>query len=157
MSNTIFLWSQLVLPWISIFFMEKLQLKRFMPVALFTTIILIIISEFAYVHKWWIIKEYIFSIGYITNIPTTFGLFIIGTLWIFYFTYSRFWLYLLTNIVIDSIFFLFISKWYVHRGIIEFGLLNKWQIVIFLTLPVAILIYLYQLWQDEAFLKRYNR
>lgn len=112
MFNKIILWSSLILPWLSLFFMKKESIKRYMPVAIFVSLLVTILFEVAYTFKWWVMLDKIAPWGNITNVAFTYGTFLVGTIWIFYFTYRKFWAYMVTNILIDGIFAFGLSRFF---------------------------------------------
>ncbi|WNQ11427.1 hypothetical protein MJA45_28160 [Paenibacillus aurantius] len=50
---------------------------------------------------WWVMLTRIVPWGIITNISFVYGVFFVGILLIFPFTYPRFWLYLIVNLVVS--------------------------------------------------------
>jgi hypothetical protein len=78
-----------------------------------------------------------------------FGLNPVLTMWIFKFTYGRFWFYMLVNIISDIGFsFFFLGYFLPQRGIED---LNTTPTVILLTLIVhAVILYGYQMWQESV-------
>jgi hypothetical protein len=51
--NQIILWSLLIIPWLSLIFVGHSNLRRYMPVALFVTVINTLIYQAAYYYNWW--------------------------------------------------------------------------------------------------------
>jgi hypothetical protein len=153
MSNQIFLWSLLIFPWFTVFFMTREAVKRFMPAALLATIISIIVVEVGVTLEWWIVKESAYPLRSPANI---FSLNPLITMWLLRFTYGRFWLY----IAIDVLANLGFSYWFIgyvlsRRDIIqylEFGPLH----VFLITTVTGIVIYVYQKWQEGIFYKLYK-
>ncbi|MFD1039243.1 hypothetical protein ACFQ3N_12695 [Virgibacillus byunsanensis] len=155
MLNEILLWMSLIAPWLSLFLMKTGAIKRFMPVAIFVTLLLMIIYEIAYTYDWWKLKEYILPWGYITHGSFAYGLFLVGTIWIFYFTYHNFKIYMITNIIIDAMFafvFLPLTNW---LGINELIKISNWGVYL-IMLTLAVIIYLYQRWQEGIFKEDLN-
>jgi hypothetical protein len=95
MLKQLILWGSLIVPWLSLLLLKKEIVKRYMPVAIFTALLVTIYNELGYTYQWWVVKERIFPI--ITYVPFVYGGFLVGTLWIFHITFGKFWLYLLTN------------------------------------------------------------
>ncbi|MBP1931903.1 hypothetical protein [Ammoniphilus resinae] len=146
MFNKIIMWSSLILPWLSLFFMKKESIKRYMPVAIFVSLLLTILFEMAYTFQWWIMLDKIAPWGYITNVAFAYGAFLVGTMWIFYFTYQKFWVYMVTNIVIDGLFMFGLSHFFEGR---LYNLVNMGRFGVFLLmLFLAVIIYGYQVWQE---------
>jgi hypothetical protein len=57
---------------------------------------------------------------------------------------------MLVNAIIDAIYAFGITKWLEYLGIYEFNNINSFGRFLFMQI-VAVLIYLFQKWQDEAF------
>lgn len=145
-------WLMLVVPWISLLFLSKQKIKRYMPVTLFTVLLVMIYHEIAFTQKFWVGTSRIFP-WLVTYASFVFGPFMVGTLWIFSFTFRRFWLYFLTNIVIDSAFLFVISNWFERMGF--YHLINRthWMILIE-WLIISVTVYCYQIWQSGSFGKQ---
>ncbi|AIF51826.1 hypothetical protein [Pelosinus sp. UFO1] len=145
MSNQTLLWASFVLSWLSVLFLKKTELKRYMPVALFGGLVATIVIEMGITLHWWATKETVFPL---VNMPIfNYGSFLIGIIWIFKFTYKRFWLFLATNAVIDFILTGPMDKWLVNRGILELYDITSFQLFLVAT-GNAIILYWYQLWQE---------
>lgn len=147
MSNQIILWSMLILPWLTLFFMRKEDLKRFIPVAAFTVISGSIIVEVFSTLNFWAVRETVFPLSY--TIPYIYGALPVITIWIFKFTYGRFWLYVATNLVLDLGFSFLIMPWVVRRGIFEIISITYFQGFL-VTTVLAFILYGYQLWQEDT-------
>jgi hypothetical protein len=149
------LWSTLLLPWVSLVFMKKQSIKRYMPVAIFSALLVTIVFEMAHAFKWWEMKEAIVAWGYITNVSFTYGLFPLGTLWIFYFTFKKFWIYFMVNLIIDSIFTFGLNDWFERQGVYTLINFTEWHVFGVMTF-LALIIYAYQLWQEGIFKPVHN-
>ena len=149
MSNQVILWSMLIMPWMTIFFMKKENIKRYMPVALFTAITAAIIFESGITLRMWSIRETIFPLNQM--ITATYGAIPALTLLIFRFTYGRLWLYVLTNAIVDFGFAYIVIPWLVSRGII--GFLNSSLQVFLINFVQQFVLYGYQMWQEEIFVR----
>ena len=146
MSNQTLLWSSVVLAWASTIFLKKEEMRRYMSVALFCMIVFTFIIEAGISLHWWAVKEPSFPL---INIPIfVYGAYLVGTIWIFKYTYSRFWIFITTNIVLDFILIFFIVDWFVQRGVWIFYI-SYFQVLL-ITTSLAALIYGYQMWQEGA-------
>jgi hypothetical protein len=151
MSNQILLWSMLILPWLTLFFMPKENIKMWMPVALFSALTSVLAVELGENLGWFIYGEATSPLRTPSHI--IFGLNIITTMWLFYFLYGKFWRY----IVIDTILnFGFIYLFHVYflgsRGLFhEVGITPLLNALI-VTFDGA-LAYGYQIWQEEVFVR----
>ncbi len=139
------MWILLIGPWFLLLFFDKERVKRFFPVGVFAAIILTIVFQIAERFNWWVIKENIF---FLTNItPFVYGAFLVGTILIFYISYSRFTIYLILNIVFDLFQAFVMHPVFIWAGIYEERNINSIGLF-FLMLSIAVIIYLYQKWQD---------
>jgi hypothetical protein len=128
--------------------MKKEGIKRYISVTIFTALLVTIIYEIAYTYNWWKILVTISPWGYITNVIYSYGSFFIGTLWIFYLTYDKFWLYLVTNIVIDGIDAFFIRSFMESRQIIHYINISKINLF-FLMVGLSLVAYVFQKWYEN--------
>lgn len=144
------LWSFLLLPWLMLIPLKKSKVKRFFPAGLFGALILTFVFQMAEKFEWWEIKRNIILLDNIT--PFVYGVFLVGTVVILYFTYERFIVFFITNLIVDSILSFGISKWYEYLGIYELVNMNEFGVLL-LTTVIALLIYLYQKWQDGVMVK----
>lgn len=146
MSNTVILWSMLILPWLTLFFLKKEELKRYMPVALFATVTTAMVVESGITLKLWSIRETVYPLN---QMPAyVYGVVPVVTMWIFKYTYGRFWRYWVVNAIFDVIFSYVFLAWLVSRGIFEY--VNSFFVLWTTSLPHGISLYLYQMWQEDA-------
>ena len=148
----IILWLMLVLPWISLFFMNRHSLKRFMPVALLSSVLITVVLEMGYVYNWWTIVGKITPWEEFTSIPLMNGAFLVGTIWIFHFTYDKsFWVYILTNAIIDALYAFFILNVLIYFDVYRLERMDNLGIFM-LIFPLAFILFAYQKWQDGIFI-----
>lgn len=113
-----------------------------MSAAFFTSLLVTIIFEIAYTFQWWVIFEQLAPWGHITNVSLVYGAFLVGSIWILYLTYGKFWLFLLTNLVVDGLFMFGISRFFEGK---LYDLVNISRTEVFvLMLGFSILMYGYQ-------------
>lgn len=144
MSNQVLLWSSLIIPWLTLLLMKKEDIKRFMPLTLFTITIMVIVIQIGITTGLWVIRETTFPL---VTIPSyVYGVYPVGAMWIFKFTYGRFWLYLITELVVNFVLVVLVLPWLDRRGIIVF---HTPLITFFIVTGVGMLLYIYQLWQDD--------
>ncbi|WP_110114401.1 hypothetical protein [Bacillus sp. CGMCC 1.16541] len=142
------MWTLLIGPWFLLFFFDLQRIKRFVPVGLFASLVLTIVFQLAEKYEWWIIKDNLF---FLTNItPYVYGVFLVGTILIFYISYPSFPFFMLVNIVVDLFEALIISPLFQRLGIYEAKNMNQFAIFL-LMIAIAALLYFYQKWQDSAF------
>jgi hypothetical protein len=60
MSNSIIMWSMFFIPWSSLFFMKKEEVKRWMPVTMFAVVLTTIIHDIGTTLGFWATRESIF-------------------------------------------------------------------------------------------------
>jgi hypothetical protein len=144
MSNQTIIWASLVLAWVSILFLKKEELRRYMPAGLFSSLAFAFIFEAGISLQWWAVTESSFPL---INIPLfIYGPYLIAPIWIFKYTYGRFWLYLVSNIVLDFALIFFLIDWFIQRGVWE-AYISYFQ-VLMITTGLSVLIYGYQIWQS---------
>ncbi|WP_404351053.1 hypothetical protein LG311_08135 [Sutcliffiella horikoshii] len=144
------MWSFLLLPWLLLIPLDKPKVKRYFPAGLFGALVLTFVFQMAEKFDWWEIKQNIVLLDNIT--PFVYGVFLVGTVIILYFTYERFIVFFVTNLIVDSFLSFGLSKWYEYLGIYELINMNEFGVLL-LTTVIALLIYLYQKWQDGAMIK----
>lgn len=147
MSNQVLLWSSIVIPWLTLFFLKREAIKRYMPVALFGALVTTITGELGLALNWWSIDDTIFPFYHI--IPYTYGAFPVGIIWIFTFTYKRFWLFMLTNAALDFVLTFPMQSFTTQRGIAELVNMNNTQTFL-IAIINAVVLYGYQIWQEEV-------
>lgn len=147
MSNQVILWSSIILPWFTLFFMKKEEIKRYMPVALFGVVIVAIFSELAFALNFWNVKESVFPFYHVA--PLAFGLFPVGILWIYKLTYNRFIYFMALNMLIDFILIYVLDPWITRRGILELVNITSLELYV-VDLLIAAVLYGYQMWQEDV-------
>ena len=142
--HTLF-WLILIISWITIIFIKKKKVKRFMPAALFTAISSGVIYQIGNELKFWTIKDAIYSLLAYGPLP-------VAALWILRFTYGRFWLYAIVNAILDLGFAFLVFPWCGKIGVLGVG---PWTglIVYIINFIHAMLIYGYQMWQEHIFIR----
>lgn len=60
MLNKIILWIIFIGPWLTLFFLKKEEIKRYMPAAIFATLLMVLYNVYAFNEKHWEIHEVIF-------------------------------------------------------------------------------------------------
>lgn len=141
------LWSALFIPWLTLIFLRKETVKRYFPVSVFTSLLVTVVFEIAYALDWWKLTASVVPWGNITNVPFVYGVFFIGTLWIFHLTFRRFWLYMLTNLVIDALQIFVASRFLFEGWIYDLHKINEFQVFLIMT-GLSLVIYVYQIWQE---------
>lgn len=140
-----------VIPWLTLFFSNKSTVKRYMPVTIFTSLLMTIIFEIAYQYKWWIIHEYLVPWGYMIDIGFAYGIFAIGTFWIFVLASHKFWIYFLANLGMDLFMAFAGMKLLDVFGVATLKNIEAWQYFL-VMFGISLVIYGYHLWQRKIFI-----
>jgi len=146
LSNQTLLWASFVVSWLSLLFLKQTEIRRYMPVALFGGLVTTIVMELGITLHWWLPTETVFP--FVNMSIFTYGPYLIGIIWIFTYTYGRFWLFMVTNAVTDFILTFLLANWFVQIGIFQFYI-PSYQLLL-MALLIAVLLYGYQLWQTGA-------
>ena len=120
-----------------------------MPVAMFAVVLTTIIGDIGIQIGVWATREPTYPFN--EMLPYFYGTMPVLTIWVFKFTYGHFGTYMITNTILDIFFNFFMLGYFLPvRGIVDFNISP------FLSLPVtllhAVIIYGYQMWQDDALL-----
>jgi hypothetical protein len=139
------MWSMFFIPWLSLFFMKKEELKHWMPVTMFAVVLTTIIHDVGTTLGFWATRESTFP--FYQMFPYYFGTMPVLTIWVFKFTYGHFAKYFITNTILDIGFNFFLLDYFLpSRGLFDL------KISPFSSLPItlihAVVIYGYQMWQD---------
>ncbi|KQX62961.1 hypothetical protein ASD40_29465 [Paenibacillus sp. Root444D2] len=143
------LWSGFVLPWLSLFLMKKKSIYRYMPVCIFSVLLVTIVYEIGYTYKLWILKDAIVPWGYVTNTAFAYGIFLVGTLWVFHFTFGRFWLYVVANLLLDAFYAFVFHRIEEKLGIADLVSVKHYHILLIMV-GLSLILYPYQLWQERG-------
>ncbi|WP_449621184.1 hypothetical protein [Robertmurraya sp. Marseille-Q9965] len=93
----------LVFPWLTLPFLGKGAVKRFLAASILISLVVRIESIFAKKQRWWWFYEKLHP-KLKGEFPLIWGPFFIGSMWILKITYGKFPMYLLTNLIIDTLF-----------------------------------------------------
>lgn len=145
MNNQVILWSMLVLSWLTLLFVKKEDIKRFIPVALFAMFTSMIVDDAAGTLNLWVIRESIFPLSntdilIISFIP-------VSTVWLFKYTYGKVWRFIAADAVLNLVYIFIVLPWYGSRGIIE-NILATNLISFSIATIHGLLLYVYQMWQE---------
>lgn len=149
MLNKVILWVIFIGPWLSLLFMKKESIRRYMPAGLFATLLMLIYNIYAFNKEHWEIHTTIFPFLKPLFTSGILGAFPVITVWIFYFTYEKFWIYLMTNIILDFMFAVFPGHYLLQDilGIYSLKNITTWG-RFFIFVIQAVIIYGYFKWQD---------
>jgi hypothetical protein len=136
----------LLLPWLTLFLMKKEDVKRFMPVGIFASITSMIIFEVGGTLNLWAAKETVFPLSH--TAPYHLGLVPVVTLWLFKFTFTKFWRYIYVDLIYNIGFVFIMGPWLSARGIREN--IGATSLSMFLIVTAhGVLLYIYQMWQED--------
>lgn len=147
----IILWSLLILPWLSLLFLNMYTVRRYMPVALFMTVIHTLAYQAAHHYGWW--KETgssLFGWDKIIPVPWVYGAYLVIVIWVFHFTFGEFWKYLIVNILLDGVFMYIVYPVWQRLGLVSGESTLPTIAIVAMMVGFALIIYLFQMWQDGA-------
>lgn len=148
----IILWSLLLLPWASLFFLRMDTIRRYMPVALFMTVIHTLAYQAAYHYGWWNeTNSSLFGWDRVIPVPWVYGAYLVIVIWMFRFTFRRFWIYLTANILLDGLFMYIVYPIWQGMGLVSSESTVSTLAVVAMMVGFALTIYLYQMWQVKVF------
>jgi hypothetical protein len=124
----LFLIAMMTVPWLSIPFLGKQSLKRFLPASLIMSLIVVIESYIARKRTWWWVYKNLFP-KVIGEIPLIFGPFLVGSLWVLKVTYRKFFLFVILNSIVHLIFAYPGMDMFKKMGIGSTVRLKRWQLM----------------------------
>ncbi|KKI88860.1 hypothetical protein WQ54_29305 [Bacillus sp. SA1-12] len=151
--NKIYIVLMTILPWLSVPLLGVKTCKRFLPGALFMCLYLIIEGSIAEKRKWWYFPTKV-KPNVLAEFPLIFGPFLVGALWITKYTFGKFYLYVILNIVVDSFFTYFVINWFKKIGYVTLVRLSRLQLSI-LFLVKSFVMYGFQ-YLYEKYLTRHQ-
>ncbi|PLS09589.1 hypothetical protein [Neobacillus cucumis] len=132
-----------LISWFSVFLIPKNDFKKFTPVALFATVLLLIETILSVPFKWWTVKGGPLKKA-VNDFSFIFGPFFVGTIWIFRFTYGKPLIYMITNVLMDA-FLAYPVSW-VMQKLNVFKLVKfKPKHIFFTAIIYALVIYGFQM------------
>ncbi|MDZ5473878.1 hypothetical protein SM124_19340 [Bacillus sp. 31A1R] len=142
--------SMIIVSWLTLPLLGRKTIKRFLPGAIFISLFVYFENKIALRNDWWKFHKKLHpKLGGMT--PLLAGPFFVGSLWILKFIYGRFFLYFLTNLIVDSLFTYVIIDWFKKAGYATLLNLKKYQLSL-LFLTKTVLMYLFQ-YVSESFSK----
>jgi hypothetical protein len=143
------MWVLLAVPLLSLLFLNGSELRRFLPAALFITVLNTVIAQLGDYYRWWTIRSTLFawSEGRI-DAPVVYGLFLAGTVWVMKLTYGRFFLFILLSAAMDGAFAYLFAPLVEWAGWVQLGIIPK-QGLFFLMFGSALVLYLFQVWFER--------
>ncbi len=117
MFKTYLLWSLVILPWFTLFFMRKEDIRRFLPVGLFAALSALIIADVGSALNLWTLKENIYPFSKL--FPYHLGASIVIAMWVFKWTYGRLIRYLAVDAMFNLANAFLLFPWLAALGIRE--------------------------------------
>jgi hypothetical protein len=150
MSAQVISWSLFILPWLTLLFMKREDVKRYMPVGLFSIVATTFIHDTGITLGYWVVWHAAFPLN--EMLPYFYGLIPVLTMWIFKYTNGKFWVYLFANALIDIGFsFYYLNAFLPGRGIYALAGITSFQVWL-INLGHATVLYGYQKWQENTLL-----
>jgi len=143
MTNQIILWSTLIVPWLTLFFMKKEDIKRYLPAGLLVVVLSALLSDAGVRLGFWVFRQNIFPLGVVE--PYIYGMYPVLTMWFLKFSNGRFLIYLIINAIADLVFAYFWVKYLLPvRGIVSIYItgFQEWLF----SMGRALIIYVFQKW-----------
>lgn len=97
----VWLWFLLIIPWLTIPFIGKRDIERFLPASVFIVIAMQIENMIEQKRKWWWLGK--ISPKVIKNNPFYWGPLFISSLWVLKLSYGRFFRYIGISLLMDMI------------------------------------------------------
>lgn len=116
-----------VVPWMTLPLLGKKDIKQFLPAAIFISIVVSLEHIIAWKQKWWWYYEKLHP-KLPGGLELIWGAFFIGSMWILKLTYGRFFIYVISNFLLDTLFtypfVIFLKK----QGVASLVRLKKYQL-----------------------------
>lgn len=142
-----FLLLMMISPWLSLPFMGRRSIKRFLPASLFISLIVTFEDVIAKKRRWWWWYES-FHPKLSGIVPFVWGPFIVGSLWILKLTFGKFIKYIILNLIIDTMFIYFLVDWLRRLGFASLVRMKKYQLSLLFFFK-SLLLYGFQILRDR--------
>jgi len=149
MSNQLIQWFLLIAPWLTLVFMKGSEVKRYIASGLLSIVLTTIVHDVGTTFGFWVVRETTYP--FYEMMPYFYGTMPVITLWVLKFTFGRFWQYMALNTISDLGFaFIILDYFYPITGV--YGLVNITPLpTAGIALLLAVIIYPFQMWQDDIF------
>ncbi|MBY0200394.1 hypothetical protein ACQKGA_28375 [Priestia megaterium] len=148
MKGKLMLLALLLLPWLSLFKINKMTFKRYLPVLTFSSLVIALLSELSKSYRWWKVKKPLFP-KLSSDISFIFGPFFIANLWVFKLTYGNFKNYMLVNSLFDYMFAYPLTT--IAEKLKVYKMVNMSRLQLFtLSIATSIINYLYQFFIEDV-------
>lgn len=154
-SSKLFLILMISISWLSLAFVGKKSIKRFLPASLFMAILVKAVNILARKRRWWWWYKTIHP-SVSGEFPFVWGSFFVGSLWILKFTYGNLRKYLGLNLIAHSIFTYILEPFLQKSGIASLVRLKKIQLM-YVFMVLAIILYGFQHLKEKVLLRELSR
>ncbi len=137
----------MVVPWVSVLLMDKRTFRQFLPASILISLVVRLESYLAEKRKWWWIYDKLHP-KVRGETPLIWGPFIIGSMWILKFTYGKFYIYLLLNLLIDALFSFPFLNWFQKLGVGSLVRLSRVKLLLIFMFK-ALLLYGFQYVKEQ--------
>ena len=133
----------IIISWISILLLPKPAFRKYLPVSILCSLMVVCGCFVSYRYKWWKVKGGITELIFM-DFSFIYGPFFAGTLWFFHLTFGKFKRYLLLNSLANISFSFPLTSFFEKYSV--YKLVNLKRIYLFLLYSgFAVIIYGYQL------------
>lgn len=136
-----------IIPWFTLPMLGIKSIKRFLPASIFISLIVTLESIFAKKRKWWWWYERLHP-NLQGGFPLTWGPFLIGSMWILKLTYGKFFIYLISNFLVDTLFTYPFVTFLKKQGIASLVRLKKYQLSLLFFFK-SLLLYGFQILKEK--------
>ncbi|MGG1679227.1 hypothetical protein ACIFOT_26395 [Neobacillus sp. NRS-1170] len=133
----------LIISWLTIIYLPKESVKKYTPVATFSSLLVLVLSILSFRFKWWRVRGGV-SKKIFNDFSFIFGPYFVGTIWIFHLSFGRFWLYCLINLFMDTMLLYPLNKMFEKLGMYKLTRITPEQLL-YTTLSFALALYGFQL------------
>ena len=145
-SKQIFLILMLVIPWLTIPFLGRETVRKYIPSAILITLFTKLLDIYGEKNKWWRFYKGVYLVDSMNFL--NFGAFFVSSLWILKLTYGKFFTYLMSNMILHIVFIFFGLKYLKKLKILALVKLSKPRYLV-LHFFRGILLYLFQYLKDK--------
>lgn len=139
-------WLLLIGPWFLLIPLDSKRIRHFSSAVFFTIFVDTIYWQMADVWNWWTITSNVFFLKNISSFA--YGFLPVVTLYVFYFTYHKAWLFFLTNVAIDAFQTFVVSPFVFEKfGLYKMNTMSDFGLFL-LLISIVPIIYLYQRWYE---------
>jgi hypothetical protein len=136
----------LILSWLTLPFLGKNALKKYLPSAIFISVLTKFLDKFGERKKWWRFYKGISPLDSMDFF--NFGPYFATSLWMLKLFYGKFWVFLVSNTILQVVFIYLGLKYVKRYRILSLVFLTKFQYLV-IDIFRAILLYSFQWTKDK--------